>query len=97
MDIHQKDRRRLLNDLYAVEVKFPLHFIGLLLRGAAAHIFDDSAIALLAEKRPGLSLTGLTGAELELSKRLDRPAGIVLTSELRGREREEILSQVEPL
>ena len=31
------------------------------------------------------------------AKRLHRPVGIVLTSELRGREREEVLSQAQPL
>jgi hypothetical protein len=51
----------------------------------------------LAEKLPGLTLITLTGAELDLAKRLHRPVGIVLDSELRGREREEVLSQVRPL
>jgi hypothetical protein len=60
-------------------------------------VLEDQAVDLLAEKLPGLSLTGVTGAEIELSKRLNRPVGIVLTSELRGREREEVLSQVQPL
>jgi predicted nucleotidyltransferase len=97
MNIQQIDRKKLLDHLHAVEEKFPLHFVGLLPRGTAAHVFEDNAIDLLAEKLPGLSLTGLTGAELDLSRRLNRPVGIVLTSELRGREEKEVLDQALPL
>src|SRR5215217_5473233 len=84
MNIQQIDRKRLLSHLHEVEQKFPLHFIGLLPRGTAVHVFGDDAVDLLAEKLPGLSLTGLTGAEIDLSRRLKRPVGIVLKSELRG-------------
>ena len=49
------------------------------------------------EKLPGLSLIGLTGAELELSERLKRPVGIVLKSELRGREEREVIAQAQPV
>ena len=63
----------------------------------AAHVFEDDAIDLLAEKLPGLSLTSLTGAEIDLSQRLKRPVGIVLKSELRGREEQEVLAQTQPL
>jgi hypothetical protein len=80
-----------------VEQKFPVHFIGLLPRGAAPHVFDNEAIDLLAEKLPGLSLSGLTGAEIDLSRRLKRPVGIVLKSELRGREEKEVIAQAQPL
>jgi hypothetical protein len=97
MTIHQIDRRTLLAHLRAVEEKFPLRFLGILPRGAAVHVFGDEAVDLLAEKRPGLSLTGLTGAEFDLSRRLDRPVGIVLRSELRGREEEEVLAAARPL
>ncbi len=76
MNIHRIDRKKLLEHLRAVEQKFPLRFVGLLPRGTAAHVFGDNAVDLLAEKLPGLSLTGLTGAELELSARLKRPVGI---------------------
>jgi predicted nucleotidyltransferase len=81
----------------AIEAEYPLKILGLLPRGAAAHVFGDDALDFLAEKRPGLSLTSLTGAEIDLSKRLKRPVGIVLKSELRGREAQEVLAEVEPL
>ena len=57
----------------------------------------DQQQYLLAEKLPGLSLTSLTGAELELSERLKRPVGIVLKSELHGREEQEVLATAQPL
>ena len=97
MNIHQVDRRQLLAHLHAVEAKFPLRFVGLLPRGTAVHVFGDDAVDLLAEKLPGLSLTGLTGAELDLAERLKRPVGIVLRSELSGREEKEVLAEAQPL
>src|SRR3954464_13988896 len=97
MNIQQIDRKRLLSHLHEVEQKFPLHFIGLLPRGTAVHVFGDDAVDLLAEKLPGLSLTGLTGAEIDLSQRLKRPVGIVLTSELKGREEQEVLAETTPI
>jgi predicted nucleotidyltransferase len=97
MNVQQTDRTKFLDHLRAVEEKFPLHFVGLLPRGTAAHVFEDDAVDLLAEKLPGLSLTSLTGAEIDLSKRLRRPVGIVLRSELRGREESEVLAKAEPL
>ena len=97
MNIHRIDRKKLLEHLRAVEQKFPLRIVGLLPRGTAAHVFGDNAVDLLAEKLPGLSLTGLTGAELELSARLKRPVGIVLKSELRGREEQEVLAAAQSL
>jgi predicted nucleotidyltransferase len=90
MNVQQVDRKKLRDHLRAVEQRFPVHFIGLLPRGAAAHVLDDDAIDFLAEKFSGLSLTGLTGAEIDLSRRLKRPVGIVLKSELRGREEKEV-------
>jgi predicted nucleotidyltransferase len=60
-------------------------------------VFGDDAVDLLAEKLPGLSLTSLTGAEIDLSTRLKRPVGIVLKSELKGREEEEVLGEMQPL
>jgi hypothetical protein len=97
MNIQLTDRKKFLDHLRAVEEKFPLHFVGLLPRRTAAHVFEGDAIDLLAEKLPGLSLTSLTGAEIDLSKRLRRPVGIVLKSELRGREETEVLAQAQPL
>jgi predicted nucleotidyltransferase len=97
MNVHQIDRRALLTHLRAVEQRFPLHFVGLLPRGSAPHVFGDDAVDLLAEKLPGLSLTDLTGAEIELSKQLRRPVGIVLKSELKGREEQEVLAEAQPL
>jgi predicted nucleotidyltransferase len=97
MNIQHVDRKKLLDHLHAVERRFPVHFVGLLPRGTAAHVRDDNAIDLLAEKLPGLSLISLTGAEIDLSQRLKRPVGIVLKSELRGREAQEVLAQAQPL
>ncbi len=96
MNIQQVDRKKLLDHLRAVEQKFPVHFIGLLPRGTAAHVFEDDAIDLLAEKLPGLSLTSLTGAEIDLSQRLKRPVGIVLKSELEGAKSKSV-AQTQPL
>jgi len=97
MNVHEIDRKKLLDHLHAVEEKFPLHFIGLLPRGAAVHVFGDDAVDLLAEKLPALSLTSLTGAEIDLSARVQRPVGIALKSELQGREQEEVLGGTQPL
>src|SRR5260370_41303575 len=97
MNVHQVDRSALRAHLHVIESEFPLRFAGLLPRGTAAHVFGDDAVDLLAEKLPGLSLTSLTGAELELSERLKRPVGIVLKSELKGREEEEVLGEMQPL
>jgi len=45
----------------------------------------------------GLSLFGLSGAEVDLSDLLGRPVGIVLVSGLKGREAEEFPRLVEPV
>jgi predicted nucleotidyltransferase len=97
MNVQQIDRSILQAHLHATEKKFPLRFVALLPRGTAGHVFGDDAVDLLAEKLPGLSLTGLTGAEIDLSERLKRPVGIVLTSELKGREEQEMLAEATPL
>jgi predicted nucleotidyltransferase len=74
----------------AIEAKYPIKFVGLLPRGSVGHMEDvDNAIEFLAEKRAGLTLLGLSGAEVDLSDKLGRPVGIVLISGLRGREAEE--------
>jgi len=97
MNIQRIDRKKLLDHLHSVEEKFPLRFLGLLPRGTAVHVLGDDAVDLLADKLPGLSLTGLTGAEIDLSAKLKRPVGIVLKSELRGREEKEVLAKAQPL
>jgi predicted nucleotidyltransferase len=97
MNVHHIDRATLRAHLRATEANFPLRFVGLLPRGTAIHVSGDAAVDLLAEKLPGLSLTGLTGAEIDLSKRLKRPVGIVLTSELKGREEQEVLAETTPI
>ncbi|HEY1360655.1 MAG TPA: hypothetical protein VGF60_00335 [Xanthobacteraceae bacterium] len=97
MNVQQTDRKKLLAQLRAVEQKFPLRFVGLLPRGAAAHVFDDDAIDLLAERREGLSLLSLVGAEHELGKKLGRPVGIVLVSGLRGEHGERVKASARPL
>lgn len=97
MNIHHLDRGNLLAHLRAVEQVFPLRFIGILPRGTAVHISGGAALDLLAEKLPGLSLSSLTGAEIDLANRLNRPVGIVLKSELKGREQEEVLAEAQPV
>lgn len=52
MNVHQLDRRILLDHLRAVEEKFSLHFLGLLPRGTAAHVLEEDAFDLLAENEP---------------------------------------------
>jgi predicted nucleotidyltransferase len=81
----------------AIEAKYPIKILGLLPRGSAAHVFDESALDFLAEKRPGLDLLGLSETEVELSDLLGRPVGIVLVSGLKGREAEEFPRLVEPV
>ena len=73
----------------ALENKYPIKFLGLLPRGSVGHVLEDNALDFLAEKRVGLSLLALAGAEVDLSERLGRPVGIVLMSGLRDREADE--------
>lgn len=81
----------------AIEQKYPIRIVGLLPRGAAAHIFSDRGLDFLADKQDGLSLLDLCKAEVELGEKLGRPVGIVLRSGLTGREAEEIPALVELL
>jgi predicted nucleotidyltransferase len=97
MNIHQVDRQKLRRNLTEIEEKFPLRVVGLLARGSAPHVFGDDAFDFLAEKRPGLALTGLTDAELELAERLGHPVGIVLRSELHGSDATQVLATLQPL
>jgi hypothetical protein len=97
MNIQSIDRKKLREHLQAIQQEFPLHFVGLLARGSAPHVFGDDAYDFLAEKRPGLSLLGVTGAELALSDRLGHPVGIVLRSELHGVDADRVLATLQPL
>jgi hypothetical protein len=81
----------------AVEAKYPIKIVGLLPRGSAGHVLDENALDFLAEKRPGLTLFGLSGAEMSLGEKLGWPVGIVLVSGLRDREAEEFPRIVEPV
>jgi hypothetical protein len=81
----------------AIEDKYPIKIVGLLPRGSVGHVFDENALDFLAEKRPGLTLFGLAGAERSLGEKLGRPVGIVLVSGLRDREAEEFPRIVEPV
>jgi len=78
-----------------IEAKYPLKIVGLLPRGSVGHVFDDNGLEFLAEKRPGLSLLGLSGAEVDLGDLLGRQVGIVLVSGPKGREAEEFPRLVE--
>jgi hypothetical protein len=97
MNVQQIDRGKFLAHLHAVEEKFPLRFIGMLPRGTAAHVREDDAIDLLAEKREGLSLLSLAGAEIDLAERIGRPVGIVLVSGLKGADGERVKASSRPL
>lgn len=97
MNIQQIDRQKFLDHLHAVEAKFPIHFVGTLPRGTAAHVMEDDALDLLAETGEGLSLLGLVRAEHELSDRLGRPVGIVLVGGLRGDYGERVKASARPL
>jgi hypothetical protein len=97
MNVPIIDRSVLLQHIRTIEERFPLKIVGLLPRGSAAHVFDDNAVDLLAEKKAGLSLLDLVGAELELGDRLGRPVGIVLRSGLKGQEAEELPALAQPL
>jgi hypothetical protein len=66
-------------------------------RGSVGHVFEDNALDFLAEKRPGLDLFDLAGAEVDLGDLLGRPVGIVLRSGLKGREAEEFPRLVETI
>jgi hypothetical protein len=97
MNVHQIDRRKLRDDLREIEEKYPLRFVGLLARGSAPHVFGEDAFDFLAEKREGLSLLSLTGAELDLADKLGHPVGIVLRSELHGDDATRVLATLQPL
>jgi predicted nucleotidyltransferase len=97
MNVPDINRSILRMHIAAIEAKYPIKIIGLLPRGSVGHVFEDNALDLLAEKRPGLSLLSLAGAELDLAEKLGRPVGIVLVSGLRDREAEEFPRIVEAL
>jgi hypothetical protein len=81
----------------AIEAKYPIKIIGLLPRGSVGHVFEDNALDFLAEKRPGLDLFDLAGAEIDLGDLLGRPVGIVLKSGLKDREAEEFPRIAKPI
>jgi hypothetical protein len=97
MNVPILDRSTLLKHIRAVEQDHPLKIVALLPRGAAPHVEGDDAVDFLAEKREGLSLLGLTSAELDLAARLGRPVGIVLASELSGAEKARVERSARPL
>lgn len=91
------DRSILKRHIATIEAKHPLRVLGLLPRGSVGHVFDEDAIELLAEKRPGLDLFDLCQAEADLGDLLGRTVGIVLVSGLKGREAQEFPRMMEPL
>ena len=90
-------RAILKRHLSAIEAKYPIRFVGLLPRAAAAHVDAEDAVDLLPERRPGLDLWGLCEAEDELGKLLGRPVGIVLVTGLSGEEAIEFPKIAQPL
>jgi predicted nucleotidyltransferase len=97
MNVPDINRSILRMHIAAIEAKYPIKIVGLLPRGSAGHVFDDDALDFLAEKRPGLDLLELSGAEVDLGDLLGRPVGIVLKSGLKGREAEEFPRLAEPV
>jgi ribulose 1,5-bisphosphate synthetase/thiazole synthase len=97
MDAPAVNRSILRMHVAATESKYPIKILGLLPRGSAAHVSEGEALDFLAEKRPGLSLLGLSEAEVDLANRVGRPVGIVLVSGLKGREAVEFPRALEAL
>jgi hypothetical protein len=97
MNVPDVNRSILRMHVAAIEAKYPIKIVGMLPRGSVGHVFDDNALDFLAEKRPGLSMLGLAGAEVDLAEKLGRPVGIVLVSGLRDREAEEFPKIVETI
>ena len=90
-------RSILRHHVATIEAKYPLKIVGILPRGSAVHVFEDGALDLLAEKREGLSYFGISGAEIDLGDLIGRPVGIVMVSELSGREAVELPASATPL
>jgi predicted nucleotidyltransferase len=97
MNVPDVNRSILRMHIAAIEAKYPLKILGLLPRGSVGHVSDDNALDFLAEKRPGLSLLQLAGAEVDLGDKLGRPVGIVLVSGLRDQEAAEFPGIAEPV
>lgn len=97
MNVPDINRAILRMHIATIEARYPIKIVGLLPRGSVGHVFEDNALDFLAEKRPGLDLLDLAGAEIGLSDLLGRPVGIVLKSGLKGREAEEFPRIVEPV
>ncbi len=97
MNIPDVNRSILRMHIASIEAKHPLKILGLLPHGSAGHVFDPDGLTFLAEKRPGLDLLGLAGAEVDLADLLGRQVGIILVSGLKGREADEFPRIVEPV
>ncbi len=97
MNIPIPNRSILRMHVAAIEEKYPIKIIGLLPRGSVGHVFDDNALDFLADRKPGLTLLGLSGAEVDLADKLGRPVGIVLVGGLRDHEADEFPKIVEPI
>ncbi|HMK79506.1 MAG TPA: hypothetical protein VK438_07640 [Xanthobacteraceae bacterium] len=97
MNAPDVNRSILRMHIATIEAKYPLKILGLLPRGSAGHVFDPNGLEFLAEKKPGLDLFDLAGAEVDLSDLVGRQVGIVLKSGLKGREADEFPRLVEPV
>ena len=90
-------RSILRHHVATIEAKYPLKIVGMLPSGTLGHWAGEKDVEFLAEKREGLSLLGLTGAEADLADLLGQPVRIVLTSELHGPAAEELPAKASPL
>jgi predicted nucleotidyltransferase len=97
MYVHPIDRAVLRTHVAAIEAKYPIKILGILPRGSVGHLFDVTGLDLLGEKKQGLSLLDLCGAEVDLGDLLGRPVGIVLVSGLRGSEAEDFPRLAQPI
>jgi hypothetical protein len=97
MNAPDVNRSILRMHIATIEARYPLKILGLLPRETAGHVFDQNGVSFLAEKRSGLNLLGLAGAEVDLGDLLGRQVGIVLVSGLKGRDAERIPRLLEPI
>jgi hypothetical protein len=90
-------RAILRHHVATIEARYPIKVLGQLPQDCASVDQGPNAMVFLAEKRDGLSLLGLSAADVDLGDLLGRPVEIVLVSGLRDREAVELPRLVEPI
>ncbi|MGA0596404.1 hypothetical protein [Enterovirga sp. CN4-39] len=97
MNAPETYRSILRHHVASIEAKYPLKIVGLLPSGTLGHWSGEEDAEFLAERGDGLSILGLSGAEVDLGILLGKPVRIVLVSELHGSAAEEIPARASPL